>query len=385
MRKPFASGEPLVSVVVPAYNAQDFIAQTLRSVLGQAYGNLEVVVVDDGSRDRTAAIVEFIAQKDHRVKLLRQTNRGVAAARNLAIRESHGEYIAPIDADDIWYPQKIAKQVACLRGSDPLVGLVYAWTLHIDQHDRLTGGCVDWKIEGRVYLPLLYRNFVGHASAPLMRRSCFERVGGYSSQLRERGGEGCEDRDLYLRIAEHYRFRVVPEFLIGYRQVTPSMSCDDASMATSHRLIIAEVQHRHPEIPARVFRWSKSRFYWYLGQKCYRGGHYGRSLSWLFRAAWFDPAVLLYGQLYRRVARNVLTPLAAAVGGRRLPKRWRFGGRPGVQPVVLGMADVRQRRRLRSGVWHWIDARRLAYLAKLGTAPMGDSVGSIPRAAQREE
>jgi glycosyltransferase involved in cell wall biosynthesis len=376
---------------VPAYNAQNSVGETLRSVLGQTYGNIEVVVVDDGSQDRTAEIVETIAQQDHRVKLLRQTNQGVAAARNLAIQESHGEYIAPIDADDIWYPQKLEKQVECLQKSDPTVGLVYAWSVYIDQHGRLTGGCVDWNIEGWVYLSLLYRNFIGHASAPLIRRGCLQRVGGYCSQLREHDGEGCEDRDLYLRIAEHYRFRVVPEFLIGYRQVTPSMSCDDSSMVTSHRLIMADVQRRHPEIPPRIFRWSKSRFYWYLGQKCYRCGHYWHSLSWLFRAAWFDPVVFLHGQLYRLVAKNVATLVVTSVGDRLLPKRWRFGSRSGAHQVVLGMADVRQHRSRRSGIWHKANERRLADLAKLGStlietsAPMGDSFGTVPRAARRGE
>jgi len=96
---------PLVSVIVPAYNAEAFIAQTLDSIISQTYQNIEILVVDDGSQDRTPEIVESFAQRDQRITLLRQANAGVAAARNLAIEKSNGEYIAPIDADDIWYPQ----------------------------------------------------------------------------------------------------------------------------------------------------------------------------------------------------------------------------------------------------------------------------------------
>ena len=97
----FVLAQPLVSVIVPAYNAETYIAQTLNSVLSQTYKNIEVIVVDDGSHDGTTQIVEAIMRRDDRVTLLHQSNSGVAAARNLAIEKSRGEYIAPIDADDI--------------------------------------------------------------------------------------------------------------------------------------------------------------------------------------------------------------------------------------------------------------------------------------------
>ena len=119
---------PLVSVIIPAYNTAAFISKTLDSVLSQTYRNLEVLVVDDGSQDETPEIVKLIAQSDRRVTLLRQANAGVAAARNLAIQKSSGEYIAPIDADDIWFPQNLEKQVQYMLEASPLVGLVYAWS-----------------------------------------------------------------------------------------------------------------------------------------------------------------------------------------------------------------------------------------------------------------
>jgi glycosyltransferase involved in cell wall biosynthesis len=102
---------PLVSVIIPAYNAAKFIAETIESVLSQIYQNIEIVVVDDGSQDETSTIVRQFAARDRRVRLIQQANAGVAAARNCAIQNSQGEFIVPIDADDIWYPQKIDKQV----------------------------------------------------------------------------------------------------------------------------------------------------------------------------------------------------------------------------------------------------------------------------------
>ena len=256
---------PLVSVVIPAYNAQVYIERTISSVLAQTYQNLEIIVVDDGSSDRTAEIVKSIAQKDERVILVQQSNSGVAAARNLGIEKSSGQLIAPIDADDIWYPQNIEKQVKCLMDADRSVGLVYSWSVEINEEDRFSGGFHASFHEEKVHLPLLYKFFIGNASACLIRRDCFEKVGIYDIQfLRNHNIQGTEDLDLYLRIAEFYQFKVVPEFLVGYRKIKNSMSNKCASMAQCRDLVIQSAQQKHPEIPNVFYQWSTSNFYVYL-------------------------------------------------------------------------------------------------------------------------
>lgn len=290
---------PLVSVILPAYNAEAFIGQTLAAVLAQTYRNIEVLVVDDGSGDRTAEIVESIAQKDHRVILLRQSNTGVAAARNLAIQNSRGEYIAPIDADDIWYPQKLEKQVQCMSQAEPSVGLVYAWTAHIDEKNLPTGVYDAYNLEGWVYTALVYSNFVGNASVPLISRTCLKQVGSYNCELKEHNAQGCEDWDLYLRIAECYQFRVVPELLIGYRQIISSMSCNHTSMEKSYHLVMTDVQQRHPEIPTTIYRWSSSFFYTYLLGKSLKSGNYWSTLVCLYKALKLDFAVFSNPGLYK--------------------------------------------------------------------------------------
>ncbi len=276
---------PLISAIIPAYNAETFIAKTLLSILSQTYQNIEILVVNDGSTDSTADIVKSFAQKDSRVILLNQSNAGVAAARNLAISKATGEYIAPIDADDIWYPQNLEKQLECLIKSEPSVGVVYSWSLDINEKDLLTGGFYNSTIEGEVYKALVYKYFMGNASSSLIRRICFEKVGGYNCQLKAENAQGCEDLELFLRIAEHYQFKVVPEFLVGYRQIPSSMSCNYAAMAKSHSLIMADVRQRHPEIPANIYRWSSSSFYLYnLAIKSNRSGNHRSTLFWLYRA-----------------------------------------------------------------------------------------------------
>lgn len=235
---------PLVSVIVPAYNAEKFIGETLNSALSQTYRNIEILVVDDGSQERTSEVVKVFVQKDERVILLQQANAGVAAARNLAIEKSCGEYIAPLDADDIWYPQKPEKQMQCFLEADESVGLVYAWSVSIDEEGKIFWRSKTFQldqinyVQGYVFTALVYSNFISNASVPLIRRACFE-PGGYNCQLKAQNAQGCEDWDLSLRIAELYQFIVVPEFLIGYRQVIGSMGSNCGTMEISYELVMA--------------------------------------------------------------------------------------------------------------------------------------------------
>jgi glycosyltransferase involved in cell wall biosynthesis len=295
----------LVSVIIPAYNAEAFIAQTLESVLSQTYKNIEVLVVDDGSLDRTAEIVEFFAETDSRIILLKQANAGVAAARNLAIEKSNGEYIAPIDADDIWYPQKLEKQVQCMLEADQSVGLVYAWSASIDEEDNIIGEYNSFhylnicSIEGYVYPAMMFMNLIGNGSVPLIRRSCLDKIGFYNCKLKEQDAQGCEDWDIYLRIAEFYQFRVVPEFLIGYRQVKGSMSKSYKSMARSYDLIMADSKKGHPEIPTCICNWSASSFYIYVVRITSESGDYWNTLIWLYKAIRLDYSPLLQTWVYR--------------------------------------------------------------------------------------
>src|ERR1700704_1460091 len=118
---------PLVSIVLPVRDGELFIGDTLASALGQTYQNLEVIVVDDGSRDGTQSVVEAWIARDSRVRMMVQTNRGVADARNRAIAAARGEFIAPLDADDLWDPTKIERQTQRMIGAGDGTGLVYCW------------------------------------------------------------------------------------------------------------------------------------------------------------------------------------------------------------------------------------------------------------------
>jgi glycosyltransferase involved in cell wall biosynthesis len=253
-----------ISVIIPAYNAESFIAETLNSVLTQTHRDLEVIVIDDGSTDQTPKIIEKIAREDARVCLVLQQNAGVAAARNAGIRVAKGEWLAFLDADDIWHPEKLEKQLLCFQKSDKTVGLVYCWSILIKENSDLTGGYIAFSFQGDVGYALTYLNFIGNASAPLIRRSVVEDVGGFDFALKEQQAQGCEDWEFYMRIAERYKFNVVPEFLMSYRQQSSAMSRNERSMIKSYTLVMEQWQAKHPELSPKLFRWSQSLFYQHI-------------------------------------------------------------------------------------------------------------------------
>lgn len=247
-RLPQATDEELVSVVIPAYNAQATLDDTLNSVRSQTHRNLEIVVVDDGSTDDTAIIAQRHSAVDPRVRVIRQDNAGVAAARNAGIAATSGRYVAPIDADDLWAPSKIARQLLAAAKDQGKVGLVYSWFAVIDQDNgvlRLEDGA---DAEGAVLRQLLLGNFVGNGSSALILRSAIEFAGFYDVALRASGCEGAEDYKMYLEIAEQYQFAIVPDYLTGYREYSGNMSSDVARMVRSRDVCVDEFAIRHPEL-----------------------------------------------------------------------------------------------------------------------------------------
>jgi glycosyltransferase involved in cell wall biosynthesis len=186
----------LASVIIPAYNAERFLPTTLASAQAQTYESIEIIVIDDGSTDTTAAIAEAAAQRDTRVRLVRQKNAG-AAAQSRA-RGSLRDLIAPLDADDIWHPQNVALQVAALKAAGPDAAVSYAWYVSIDEHGRLQGigPQTHFRSKTQVLPAQIECNFIGNSSSTVIRRDAIEAIGGYDPTLLARGAQGCEDQAL---------------------------------------------------------------------------------------------------------------------------------------------------------------------------------------------
>lgn len=312
---------PEVSVIIPAYEAERFLSATLDSVLEQSYESFEVIVVDDGSTDSTPNLVRAYASRDGRVRLLEQSHAGVTRARNQGILASRGRYIAPLDADDVWFRDKLAKQVALFERSSDEVGLVYCWSVHIDAEGRLTPHWCAHEVEAGALTALIICNFVGNASAPMMRRDCLEQVGGYDTRLRAQNAEAVADWDLYLRLAERVEFRVVREILMGYRIHPGNLSSNLAAMSRAHRFLMDAVAKQHPDLPEGLLGRSAAEMSFYLALLSGSYHHDGpSSLRWLRQAVRQNPAIAVQLKFLRQLAQALSLGLEAVVPGLKRPR-----------------------------------------------------------------
>lgn len=285
---------PLVSVIVPAYNGAQFIAQTLRSALAQTHRNIEVIVVDDGSTDETPAIVEAFAARDPRVRLVRQANQGVAGARDRGFALSTGAFIAPLDQDDLWQPTMLTKALAVFASGSPRLGLVYVWTQRIDEHGReLPGEHITHTIEGECFHQCVTINPVGHSSGMLLRRDVIEALGGLGGQLKANGAAGCEDAKLCIDVAARYELAYVPEILVGYRKHADSMSRNARRMIPAFEAMIRLVRASYPQASEADLRRSLSSATFWLITDPGRVSLFVRYLPLLLRRIAADPGFLL--------------------------------------------------------------------------------------------
>lgn len=300
----------VVSVLIPAYNSQATLLQTLHSVQRQTFVDWEVIVVDDGSLDATPRIAAAVAASDGRFRLVRQDNAGVAAARNTALALARGRWVAPLDADDLWHPEKLARQLSCLEACAAGTVLAYSWSVDIDERSRVIGRRLDLEsFEGDVYAALVLTNFIGNASVPLVSREALIRVGGWDTSLRARAAQGCEDWQIYLRLAELGAFALARGFLVGYRQSATSMSRRVEEMTRSYELTLADARERHPELPRALFRWSRAAFDFYRFETLFESTAQWSSLRPLLTALLRDPEWLARRSTRKKFKRWLLSTL----------------------------------------------------------------------------
>jgi len=211
--------EPTIDVIIPAYNAQDFIVQAIVSVKSQSYAAARTIVVDDGSTDRTAQLIREHFAGDSSIVYIHKENGGLSSARNRGIREANADLVAFLDADDLWLPTKLHEQVQLfLKTRNPQLGLVFCGYGVVDEKGRSLPDAsrflIDKWIHGDVFEELLSANYVlGSGSAVLIKRQCFEVCGTFDESL-----PSCEDWDMWLRLAQHYHFDYVQQPLIQIRR-----------------------------------------------------------------------------------------------------------------------------------------------------------------------
>lgn len=263
----------LVSVVIPNYNYAGYLGGAIGTALGQTYPDVEVVVVDDGSSDGSKEVLDAYGD---RVKAIFQQNRGVAAARNNGVRASRGEFVAFLDADDLWLPDKIERQVERFTENRNL-GLVHVGVTEIDQAgnslgERLDGG------EGReVWKNLLLfspNGILGGGSGAMIPREVFDELGGFDERL-----STSADWDLYFRIAIRYAVGFVAEPLLKYRVHSSNMHSNidvmDRDMTLAYENAFGQTTAEMREIRSRAF----GALHQNLAGSYFVAGNYGKFLS----------------------------------------------------------------------------------------------------------
>lgn len=200
----------LVSVIIPTHDRVTFVGGAIETVLSQTHDEVEVLVVNDGSTDGTREVLERYEDYDDRVRAFhRPTNRGIADGRNYALSRARGEYVCVLDDDDRWHPEKVAAQLAVMEALDEGWGVVYTGGL-VRREDRVIGTYRPRNDrQGDVYPEILVEFGLQPYSSHMIRKECFERVGGYDPTL------GCgEDWDHTIRLAREYKFAAVPDLLV---------------------------------------------------------------------------------------------------------------------------------------------------------------------------
>ena len=246
-----------VSVIVPAYNAMEYLPETINSILLQTYSDFEIVIINDGSEDGIESWYSCLT--DSRVKMISQPNQGKSVAVNNGIKHSQGEFIAFLDADDLWEATKLEKQVCCLD-SNPEVGLVYSWTAYIDGVGKPTGRVLAPNAEGMVWESLVLKNLLSCGSNPMVRRHCFDVVGVFSPEL-----PPAEDWDMWLRIAVHFDFAVIKLPLVRYRKHAGNISSNWHLMEQSSSLVLERAFRSAPVELLHLYDRAYRSLYLYLG------------------------------------------------------------------------------------------------------------------------
>jgi len=271
---------PLVSVIIPTYNRAAYLQKALQSVKEQTYQSLEIIVIDDGSTDDTRIMLEGY---EVQLRYFYQENKGISGARNTGIRNANGEYVAFLDSDDYWVPEKTAQQVELFK-QHPEYGLVASRCASIrldgSYRERNRPGKSGWILED-----LFKANFI-RTSAAMVKKECFKGIGLFDEELKE-----CEEYDLWLRIAAQYPMGFINKSLAVYVD-NPEGISNDSLTGRLYRLKVLEKQYLQEKIPAPLYAQRIANTCHYIGRHYIKRGEKERGLKYLLKAQKLMPVYL---------------------------------------------------------------------------------------------
>lgn len=204
--------EQMISVVIPTYNRSKLLKRAVESVLNQTFKDFELIIVDDNSTDNTRETVMDLRKKDSRIKYFRhKNNQGGSAARNTGIKHAKGEFIALLDDDDEWLPEKLIKQMSLFEKLPAEYGVVYCGCFYISEKNSKLIKHITPREHGNVYEQML-EGCILASPTPLLRKECFSVSGLFDEKL-----NSSQDWDMWIRISKHFKFDFVPELLAIHR------------------------------------------------------------------------------------------------------------------------------------------------------------------------
>lgn len=311
---------PRISVVMPVYNVERYVAAAVRSVLEQSFADFELIIVDDGGQDDSIAICR--AFDDPRIRILSQVNRGLAGARNTGIAAARGDYVALLDSDDLWHPTKLMLHFIHLE-ADAGVDVSYAGSRLIDDAGAPLKTAMRPQLTGITPADILMRNPVGNGSAAVLRRSSLARVAfahpddpsrlcWFDESFRQ-----SEDIELWLRMsAGHgFRFEGIAGLLTDYRIIAGGLSANIAKQYQSWERAIQKAELYAPELLARHRSTATAFQLRYLARRAVQMGDGSFAWSLALEAVGTAPAILL-----KEPGKTLIT-LAAALAARVLPPK----------------------------------------------------------------
>jgi glycosyltransferase involved in cell wall biosynthesis len=254
---------PLVSVIIPVYNGEKTIQETLESVLSQTLSDFELLVINDGSQDSTLERVSIV--KDSRIKVFSYANAGLAASRNRGLKLASTDYISFIDADDLWTPDKLKSQYQALQ-NNPQAAVAYSWTDYIDDSSQFLRRGSHITVNGDAYAKLLVIDFLENGSNALIRKQALIDVGGFDESL-----PAAEDWDIFLKLAAYYPFAAVSSPQILYRLSGNSMSANVVRQEAACVAVLNRAFSQAPESLQYLKQHSFGNLYKYLTAKILEG------------------------------------------------------------------------------------------------------------------
>lgn len=293
--------EPLVSVIIPAFNVQETLSETVRSATEGTYRNIEAIIVDDGnSTDATSSVVQELAEADQRVRIVRREKGWLSEAVNSGFAAAKGDYIARLDGDDLWHPSKLQAQVEYAI-CHPDAAFIYTFARYIDSESRVIRDGPRQAFPRWALCRGMCESIVGGGSSALIKRSAVQEAGGWDGSFRN-----WEDLLLQLAVSSRRPIGCVPSYLVGYRIRPHSLSKNLHDMLVGWRAVRARLASDYPAVPGFVVAWAHaSRCAMFAEGYAWRG-RYLRCLALLIEATRHDPkwmAEFLRFRLARRSAK----------------------------------------------------------------------------------